>query len=81
MCLYVTLWLLNFGLLYKVCDVTVTLIQNVMNFIWNTSQLTRLVNFIIIDSANVVSWKKLALNQVFHCKILGIIYVCILPLK
>ena len=60
------LWLLNFGLLLNFRDVTVTLSQNVLIFVLNTSQLIGLVHFIIKDWNYLAFWKKLALNQVLR---------------
>ena len=60
------LWLLNFWLLLNFRDVTVTLSQNVLIFVSNTSQLIGLVHFIINDWNYLAFWKKLALNQVLR---------------
>ena len=60
------LWLLNFGLLLNFRDITVTLSQNVVLFVSNTSQLIGLGHFIINDLNYLVFWKKLVLNQVLR---------------
>ena len=66
MWLYVTLWLLNFGLLWHFRDVTIILSQNILIFASNASQFMGVVNFIINDWNDLVFWKKLALNQVLR---------------
>ena len=60
------LGLLNFGLLLNFRDVTVTLSQNVLIFVSNTSQMIGLVHFITKDWNYLAFWKKLALNLVLH---------------
>ena len=59
---------------YEICDfkildyswIFVTLSQNVLIIVSNTSQLIRLYHFIIKDWNYLVFWKKLALNQVLR---------------
>ena len=57
---------LNFELLLNFRNVTVTLSQNVLIFVSNTSQLIGLVHFNINDWNYFVFWTKLALNQVLR---------------
>ena len=59
------LWPLNFGLLLNFHDVTVTLIQNVLIFVSNTSLMIKLVHFIINDWNYLAFWKKLVLSVAF----------------
>ena len=53
---------LNLGLLLNLRNVTVTLSQNVLIFVSNTSQLIRLVHYIINDRNYLVFWKEIGIK-------------------
>ena len=58
-------------------DVTVTLGQNILIFVSNTSQLVGLVHFIIKDWNYLAFWKKSTLNQVLRFLNVSV-YMCLL---